>query len=254
MKDEAEKAKFMGTKKNTVVTFNPNKAYEGNEAELSSFLKIPKEEVKDYTGDFSFEIVEITRYAEAELNQDLFDKVFGPDAVKTEEEFKEKIKSMIAGQYGPDSDYKFILDARKLLEKKAGDITFPDAFLKRWLLATSKERSQEALEEDYPRIIEDLKFHLVKEEIAKENNFKLEENEITEYAQRAVRAQFAQYGMMNVPDDLLQSYAKDMLKKEETVRNLIDKAMEDKLIAWLKEHVTLDTKEVTTDDFKALFS
>lgn len=253
MKDEEEKAKFMGTKKNTVVTFSPFKAYEGNEAELSSLLKITKEEVNQYQGNFTFEITEITRYSEAEINQELFDKVFGPDSVKTEEEFREKVKDMITAQFTPDSDYKFLLDAKKLLEKKAGDVTFPDAFLKRWLLASGKDRTEESIEEDYPKILEDLKFHLIKEDIIKVNEFKLEENELLEYAQRAVRAQFAQYGMANVPEDLLNNYANDMLKKEDTVRGLIDKVMEDKLVAWLKERITLETEEVSSEDFRKLF-
>ncbi len=253
MKEEAEKKKFMGAKTNTVITFNPFKAYEGSEVELSSLMKIKKEEVKDHTGDFTFEIQEITRYKEGELNQELFDKVFEPGTVKTEEEFRQKVREMIAVQYTPDSDYKFLIDARKLLTKKAGKVEFPDAFLKRWLVASNEERTPESVETDYPKIIEDLEFHLIKEELVKENGLKVAEGDLMEYAGRAVKAQFAQYGIPNVPDDILENYAKDMLKKEETVRNLIDKIIEDKLTGWLKESVTLEPKEVTVDEFRKLF-
>ncbi|GHU87913.1 trigger factor [Bacteroidia bacterium] len=253
IKDETEKKKFMGAKKNTVITFNPSKAYEGSEVELSSLMKIKKEEVKDHTSDFTFEIAEITRYKEAEVNQDLFDKVFEAGTVKTEDEFRQKVREMIAVQYAPDSDYKFLLDSRKLLKKKAGKVEFPDTFLKRWLISSDTGRTPESLETDYPKIIEDLEFHLIKEKLVKEQGIKVEESDLTEYAKRAVRAQFAQYGIPNAPDDILDGYAKDMLKKEETVRNLIDRIIEDKLTGWLKEAVTLEPKEVTVDEFRKLF-
>ncbi len=253
IKDEEEKAKFMGTSNNTVVTFNPYKAYEGSEVELSSFLKIKKEEVKDHTGNFSLEIHEITRYTEAELNQELFDKVFGEGVVQSEEEFRAKVKEMIATQTIPDSDYRLLIDFRQLVEKKAGKVEFPDAFLKRWMLVSDSNRTAESIETDYPKIIEDLEFHLIKEELVKENGIKVEEGDLMEYARRTVKAQFAQYGFTNFPEDAVEGYAKDMLKKEETVRNLIDKIIEDKLIDWIKEHITLENKEVNVDEFKKLF-
>jgi trigger factor len=253
MKDEEEKAKFTGAKLNSTIVFNPFKAYEGAEAELASFLKIKKEEVANYTGNFSFEIKEITRYTEAELNQELFDKVYEPGTVTSEEALREKVKENITAQLSPESDYKFILDARKLLEDKATDIQFPEAFLKRWLLATGEGKTAESVEEDYPKIIEDLKFHLIKEQLVKDNEIKVEEEDIKEYAKKATRAQFAQYGMSNVPDELLENYSKEMLKKEETVRNLIDKVLEDKLITVLKEQVTLEPTAVTVEEFQKLF-
>lgn len=254
MKDEEEKAKFTAAKVNSILVFNPFKAYEGNETELSSFLKINKDEVKNYQGDFSFEIKEITRYKEAELNPELFDKIFESGTVKTEKELEERVKELIAQQIAPESDFRFLLDARKELEEKAKDAQFPDAFLKRWLLASNTDRTEESVEEDYPKIIKDLKFHLIKEQLIKDYDIKVETEDIREYAKQATRAQFAQYGMNNIPDQLLENYAQEMLKKEETVRNLIDKAVEDKLIAALKEQVTLEEKNVTVEEFKELFS
>ena len=254
MKDEKEKAKFMVAKLNDTIVFNPFKAYEGAHVELASLLKISKDIVDNYKDtDFSFEIKEITRYTEAELNQDLFDKVFGEGVAKTEDEFKVKVKEMLSMQTKPDSDYKLLLDARKMLDKKAGDIVFPEAFLKRWLLASDENRTPEALEQDFPKIIEDLKFHLIKEQITKDNDFKVEEEDLNNAALATVRAQFAQYGMANIPDDLLENYAKDMLKKEETVRNLVDRILENKLIEWLKGTIALQDKEVTIDEFHKLF-
>jgi trigger factor len=248
--NEEEKAKFTSAKLNDTVVFNPFKAYDGAEAELASFLKVKKEETGNYTGDFSFEIKEITRYTEAELNPELFDKVFEPGTVTTEEAFREKIKEIISAQFVPESDYKFILDVRKLLKAKLTDVQFPDAFLKRWLLASGTNKTPESIEEDYPKIIEDLKYYLSKSQLIERNGIKVEPEDVREYARQATRAQFAQYGMSNIPEPLLENYSMEMLKKEETVRNLIDKAAENKLIQVLKKQLTLEPQTVTLEEFQ----
>ncbi|MDH6342573.1 trigger factor [Parabacteroides sp. PFB2-12] len=253
IKDEAEKAKFMEAGVNSVVIFNPFKAYEGAEAEIAAFLKIEKDQVAATNTDFSFEIQEITRHQMGELNQELFDKVFGEGVVTTEEEFKSRIREVLAEQFAPQADYKFLTDARAVLVKKAGDLPFADDLLKRWLLLANEKNTPEKIEAEYPQIIEDLKFHLVKETIIRKNDIKVEEADVNLFARRVAKSQFAQYGMLSVPDDILDNYAKDMLKNKETLQNVIDRAVEDKLTAWLKEHVKLDTKEVTIDEFNKLF-
>ena len=253
MKDEAEKAKFIGAKANTVIVFNPNKAYEGAEAEIASLLKVDKEAVAGLTGDFSFEIKEITRHKKAELNQELFDKVFGEGVVSSEEEFKNKIKDALAEQFTPQSDFKFLLDAREVLVQKAGELKFADDLLKRWLLAANEKNTAEKLDEEYPKIIEDLKYQLIKENLVKGNNLKVEDADIENFAKRVAKAQFAQYGMLSVPEDVLANYAKDMLKNKQTLQNVIDRAVEEKLAAWLKEQVELDVKEVSAEEFNKLF-
>lgn len=253
MKNDEEKAKFANVKKEAQIVFNPGKAYDGNETEIASFLHIDKDAVEAIAPEFMFTVKEITRYKEADLDQALFDKVFGEGNVKTEAEFVEKIKESLASQLAPDSDYKFLLDVRQLLEKKVGDLTFPDAFLKRWLLTTGNERTAESLEAEYPKIIEDLKFHLIKEQLAKDNDLKIEENDVRNVALQATRVQFAQYGMVGMPDDVLVNYANEMLKNKETSRNLVDKAMEEKIAACLKSLITLNEKEISLDEFKKFF-
>jgi len=253
MKDEAEKAKFVGAKVNSVVVFNPNKAYEGAEVEISSFLKVDKEAVAGITGDFSFEITEITRHQKADMNQELFDKVFGEGVVTSEEEFKNKIKEALTDQFTPQSDYKFLLDAREVLVQKAGEMKFADDMLKRWLVATNENTTAEKIEEDFPKMIEDLKYQLIKENLVKSNNLKVEDADIEAFAKRVAQAQFAQYGMLSVPEDVLANYAKDMLKNKQTLQNIIDRAVEEKLAAWLKEQVELDVKVVSTEEFGKLF-
>ncbi|MDU1903225.1 MAG: trigger factor [Dysgonomonas sp.] len=253
MKDEEEKAKFANAKKENTIVFNPGKAYDGNEAEIASFLHIEKGEVEAIAPEFLFTVKEITRYKEADLDQELFDKIFGEGVVSTEADFRAKVKEFISVQLSPDSDYKFLLDVRELLEKKAGDLEFPDAFLKRWLLASNAEKSPESVEADYPKIIEDLKFHLIKEQIVKENDIKIEEEDVRVIALQAARAQFAQYGMVGIPEEMVANYANEMMKNKENSRNLVDRAMEEKITVYLKNTLGLNEKEVTLDEFKKFF-
>ncbi len=253
IKDKEEQEKFIGIKPEDIVVFNPAKAYEGNEAEISSLLHIEKDSLSTISPEFSFKVTEVTRYKEAELNQEFFDKVFGEGIVKTEEEFRTKVKDLIAEQFTPDSDYKFMLDAKTVLEKKAGKLEFPDAFLKKWLLSTNKNRDEAALEAEYPKIIEDLTFHLIKEQIAKDNEIKVGNEDVKALAIQISRSQFAQYGMMGLPEAMIENYANDLLKKEETVRNLLDKATENKVIDVLKSKMGLQEKEISLDEFRKFF-
>ena len=253
IKDKEEQAKFIGAKAGQVITFNPGKAYEGNETEIASLLHIEKDAVDAIAPEFKFEVTEITRYKEADLDQDLFDKVFGAGNVKDASEFTEKVKETIQDQFAPDSDYKFLLDAKELLEKKVGDVQFPDAFLKRWLLASGEERTAESIEEDYPKIIADLKFHLIKEQIAKDKDLAIENEDMKIIAMQAAKAQFAQYGMMNLPDEMVENYANDMLKNKDNARNLLDRAMENKIIDSLKTTLGVEEKSISLDEFRKFF-
>jgi trigger factor len=253
IKEETEKAKFVNARVGDTAIINPGKAYDGHEAEIASFLHIQKNEVESIAPEFSFAIKEITRYKEAEVNQELFDKVFDEGVVTSIEDFRLKVKESIAAQFVPESDYKFLLDARKLLEKKAGQVEFPNAFLKRWLLASGKDKTVESVEADYPKIIEDLKFHLIKEQIVKDHNLNIEEADIKVIARNAAKAQFAQYGMMNLPDDMIDNYANEMMKNKDTVRNLIDRAMESKIAEYLKSVLGVTEKEISPDELKKLF-
>lgn len=252
MKDEASKALFANAKVGDTITFNPKTAFE-NEAEISSLLKISKEEVAEVTADFQFTIESITRYHEAEIDQDLFDKVYGEGVVKSAEEFTEKIKANIQETLAQDSEYKFGIDAREVLVKKYDDLAFPDTFLKRWLMATNKNLTAETLETDYPKMIADLKWQLIKDKIAKSNDIKVEKDDVEDFGRKIARSQFAQYGMIGMDDAILDNYVKDMLKKEETLKNIIDKVAENKVLDIIKNAVKVDTKEVSIEEFNKMF-
>lgn len=253
IKDEAEKAKFIGAKVNSVVVFNPNKAFEGAEAEISGLLHVDKEKVAELTGDFSFEIKEITRHKNAELNQELYDKVFGENVVTSEEEFKQKIREALAEQFEPQSDFKFLTDARDVLIQKAGELKFADDILKRWLLVANEKNTAENIEKNYDQIIKDLTFHLIRQKLVSDNDLKSSDEEIEEFATRVAKAQFAQYGMLSVPEDVLSNYAKNMLKNKQTLENILERTAEEKLAKWLREQITIDVKEVSTEEFAKLF-
>lgn len=253
MKNEDQKALFNGAKTNSVIVFNPFTAYDGNEAELSSLLKINKEEVANAKGNFSFQINEIVRMIPAPLDEKLFDQVFEPGTVKNEEEFVAKIKEGIAKQFENDSDYKFLVDVRDYLVKKIGKLEFPDALLKKIMLANNIEKGEAFVSENYDKSIEELTWHLVKEQLVKANDIKVEQADITNMAKEVTRVQFAQYGMMNVPEDILENYAKEMLKKKESVENLVNRAVESKLSAALKAKATLNEKNISMEEFNKMF-
>ncbi len=252
MKDDAQKSLFVGAKKGDVITFNPAKAFE-SEAEISSLMKISKDAAKEISADFQIKIESITRYHESEINQELFDKVYGEGVVTSEEDFRARIKNDIQENLVADSEYKFGIDAQEVILAKYTDLAFPDAFLKRWVLASNENLTAETLEEDYPKMIADLKWHLVKDKIAKTNDIKVEAPDVEEYAKKIAKAQFAQYGMIGMDDEIIANYAKDMMKKEETLKNMIDKVAEEKVFAVVKNAVKLDNKEISIEDFNKMF-
>ena len=252
MKDADQKTLFVGAKKGDVITFNPAKAFE-NETEVSSMLKISKDAAKTIVADFQLKIESITRYHESEIDQELFDKVYGEGTVTSIEEFKAKIKENIQETLVADSEYKFGMDAKDMLVEKYNDVTFPEAFLKRWVLSSNENLTAETLEEDYPKMIADLKWHLIKDKLTKASDIKVEPADVEVYAKKIAKAQFAQYGMIGVEDEMLANYAKDMMKKEETLKSMIDKVAEEKVIAVVKEAVKLENKEVSIEEFNKMF-
>lgn len=253
MKNEAQKAIFAAAKVNDVLTFNPNEAYEGHDAEMASLLKIEKEAAAEVKSNFSFQVEEITRFVEGDLNQELFDLVFGKDVVTTEEEFRAKVKESIASQFVADSDYKFLLDARKVIEAKVGKLEYPDALLKRIMLLNNTDKGEEFVNENYDKSVEELTWHLIKEQLVQQAEIKVEQEDVLNMAKDATRAQFAQYGMLSVPEDILENYAKEMLKKKESIDGLVNRVVEAKLAAVLKGKVTLENKVVSVEEFNALF-
>ena len=252
IKDEKQKKLFDGCKPGDIITFNPKKAYPDNDAEVAALLKVKKEEVADLTSDFSFQVTEIRHFQPAEVNQALFDRVFGEGAVKDEKEFREKIVEQLKAQFVGSSDYKFMQDVRAHLEKKVGNLQFPEALLKRVMLQNNKDKGEDFVEKNFDASIKELKWHLIKEQIVAAQKIEVKDEDLKAVAKNAIRAQFAQYGMSNVPDDVLENYADEQLKKRENIENFVDRAVDLKLTEVLKNVVKLDEKAVSLDEFNKL--
>ena len=252
MKVENQKKLFEGSKLGDIITWNPRKAYPESDVEVSSLLKIEKDQVAEHTGDFTYQVTEISRFVKAEVNQQLFDQTFGEGNIKDEKEFRQKIADQIGQQFKSDSDYKFLLDVRAYMEKKVGKLEFPEALLKRVMLNNNKDKGEDFVEKNFDASIKELGWHLIKEQLVAAQGIKVEDDDLKMVAKEAARAQFAQYGMSNIPEEYLDNYAQEMLKKRENVDGLVDRAVDLKLTAALKNVVKLNEKDIAFDKFQKL--
>ena len=252
IKVDKQQKLFKDSKLGDIITWNPRKAYPDSDVEVSSLLKIQKDEVKHHEGDFTFQITEISRYVKAEVNKELFDQVFGEGNVKTEKDFREKIAEQIKQQLVTDQDYKFLQDVRAHMEKKVGKLEFPEALLKRVMLQNNKDKGQEFVDKNFEASIKELEWHLIKEQLVEALEIKVNDEDVKQIAKEAARAQFAQYGMSNIPEEYLDNYAQEMLKKRENADGLVDRAVDVKLTAALKGVVKLNEKDITLEDFQKM--
>ena len=248
MKNDDQKALFAGSKVNDVVTFNPCVAFDNNEAELASLLKVEKGEVAAHNGEFTFTITEITRFVASELNQTVFDAAFGKDVVTNEADFRAKIAEQFEARFEVESDYKLLMDVRTYLMEKVGKLEYDEAILRR-IMDGSKQPGETVSEEEFQKSLTELTWHLIKEQLARKFEIKVDDNDVLDVAKAATRDQFAQYGMANVPEDLLENYAKEMLKQDKTREALINRAVDVKLINAIKGVVTLEEEKVSVEDF-----
>ena len=253
IKVDDQKKLFDGAKLGDIITFNPRKAYPDNDTEVSQLLKIERDAVKDMESEFSYQITEIQRFKKHEVNEELFKQVFGEDTdVKDEAAFRAKIAEGLNEQLVNDSDFKFLLDVRAHCEKKVGKLEYPDALLKRIMLANNKDKGEDFVEKNYEMSIKELTWHLIKEQLVSAQNIKIEDADIKETAKEAARAQFAQYGMTNIPEEYIENYANEILKKGESTEALVDRAVDRKLAAALKGVVKLNEKEISVEDFNKM--
>lgn len=251
IKGEDEKKKFDGAKPGDIITFNPKKAYPDNDAEVAALLKVQKDDVKEMESDFSFQVTEIRHFQPAAVDEKLFERVFG-EGVKDEADFRQRIADMLKAQLVSNSDYKFLFDVRKYVEEKVGDLQFPEALLKRVMLNNNKDKGEDFVEKNFEASIKELKWHLIKEQLVSAAQIKVEDADLKAVAKEAIRAQFAQYGMSNVPEDVLENYSEEQLKKRENIDNFVERAIDLKLTEALKGIVKLTQQEVTLDEFNKM--
>jgi len=250
IKVDDQKKLFKGLKRGQVVVFNPKKAFPESAIEVSSMLGIGKEEAANVDSDFAFHVLEITRYAKAPVNQELFDAIYGEGAVKDEADFRSKIAEGIANQLVSNSEYKLLQDLRAYCEKKVGKLVFPEEMLKR--VMRTKVKDAKEVDEKFDASLEELKWHLIKERLVKANDVKVNDDDVLDAARLQARIQFAQYGMSNLPDETVDNYAREMLKNRETLDGFVDRAVENKLVEALKKVVKLKKKKISLDDFNKM--
>lgn len=252
MKDKKEKAKFEGAKLGDVITFNPAKAHGDNATELASLLHITKEEAEGMKSNFNFQVSEILHYEPAKVTQELFDQVLGKDVVKSEEEFRKFIADDIKKNFNGEAEYQFTQDLREYILGRVGKVEFPEALLKRFMKLRNQDKGEQYVDDNFEKSLPELLWHLAKEQICDQFEVKVQHEDVLETAKHYTRLQFAQYGMVNIPDESITKYAAEMLKNEQQAQGLVERTVENLMAAKAKEAVTLKTKEVSIDEFRKL--
>lgn len=252
--NKEEAAKFEGKKVGDKVVFNPRRAADGNVTELASMLNIDKDKAANVQSDFEMAISEIIVVRPAELGEEFYTNVFGKDKVKNEEEYRAAVKEMIANELKGNSEMAFRFTARKELMAKYGDMQLPEALLKKWLVSRNEDLNEENIDERFAAMTDDLKWQLIKEQIAKILDIKIEDNDLMEFAKGLAARQFAQYGMTNMDDETITKYAKSILDDKNYRGRLVEQVGDIKLFTALQNAITLDQKEVSLDEFKEIAS
>ena len=252
IKDEVVKKELTGRKPGDAIEFDIRKTFP-NEHEIAGLLQTDHNNVAGVDGKYRFTINAINRFKMADVNQALFDRVYGEATVKSEDEFMNKLDDEIRENLKKESEYKLNLDARNMvIDKTSFDL--PEDFLKKWLMKTNKDITEEQVEKDFNDFMRDLRWQLIRNKIARNNEIKVEEQDMLNEAKEFTRMQFQQYGVFNAEDSQLESYAREILKKEEDYRRIADKVIDDKVINKIKEEIKIDTKKVSTEEFNKLFT
>jgi len=187
------------------------------------------------------------------VDAELFVKVYGADAPKEEAEFRARVKEDIVRSLSEESKYRFGIDVKEAVMKKMEKVAFPEDFLKRWVLETNEKMTQEELDKDFPKMLDELKWQLAKDQLMKEYNIDVQKEEVENFAKRVAKMQFLQYGLMNVDDAMLANYANEMLKNENQLRGIVERVVEDKIFEALKGVVKVEAKTISQEDFDKLF-
>ena len=253
--DKEEAAKFDGKKVGDKVVFNPRKASGDNITELASMLNIDKERTAAVNGDFEMAISEIIVVRPAELGEEFYAQVFGKDKVHNEEEYLAAVKEMIANELSGNSEMIFRLSARKELMAKYGNMELPEAILKKWLISRNDEKlNEQNIDEEFSKMRPDLEWQLIKEDVARELGVKIEEADLKSFAKVTAARQFAQYGMTNMADDVVEKYAENLLEDKNYRGRLIEQVGDIKLFGAIENAITLDKHQVSLDEFKEIAS
>lgn len=250
---DEQKQLFIGKNVGAPVVFNPWATCDGNPVELSSMLHVEKADVENYKGDFRMDISEIIVLKEAEPGQEYYDEVFGSDKVHDEDEYRAALKDMIAGQLSADSNYRFSIDAREAVEKQVGDVELPDAILSRYLAGQNEDTTPEKAAEQYAAMRPGLVWRMTSDAIANELDIKLDDDDLRNIAIAATRQRFAQYGMTNVPNEVIAKYAQELVNDRQSRESLESQALENKIMNAIRAKAHVQNMDVTVEQFNDLF-
>ena len=257
MNDDDEAAKFVGVKVGDTFVFNPHKAYNGNVAELSGLLNVDRNVAGDMKSDFRVTIEEIKVNQEAEMNEEFFKGVLGVETeVKDEAAFREAVRGMIAQANIPDCNYRFTIDAQRVLTEKAGDIKLPEEFLKRFIQkrrAEDEKKNTEPTDEEIQGMFKQLRWQLVKDHIAQELGVKVEKEDIDTAAFIFAQQQLSQYGIYNAPEDLVKQQAERYMQDDRAREMIQEHAIDNKFFAAVREAVKVNEKMISVEEFRKLF-
>ncbi len=255
--NEEEAAKFVGVKVGDTFVFNPHKAYEGNVAELSALLNVDRNLAGDVKSDFRVTIEEIKVNQEAEMNEEFYKGVLGVETdVKDEVAFREAMRGLIAQANVPESNYRFTVDAQRVLTEKAGELLLPEEFLKRFLKVRREQDGKENTEvtdEEAKSMFDQLRWQLVKDHVAQELDVKVEKEDIDTAAFIFAQQQLSQYGIYNAPEDLVKQQAERYMQDERAFEMIQEHAIDNKFYAAVREAVKVNEKTVSVEEFRKLF-
>ena len=248
---EKYKDLFIGKKSGDEFEIDVNEAFE-NETDRAAMLKVKKEELASLNPLYTVVIKEVKRFAEAEINQDLFDKMFGEGLVKSEKEFEEKIIEKLKAEYEQESEYRFMLDARDALIEKAA-IALPEEFLKRWLFNANEGKfSMEEIEKDFALFLKDFRWQMIRQYITREQKIEMTREDLLDHARKIASYQFAMYGLGNVPEQQIDQYAESLLANEKEGRRIYEKVEEDLVLKYVRAVVSLDKKSISLEKLREM--
>lgn len=251
IKDDKIKNEFIGRKLGDSIDFNIKKAFP-NDTEIAGILHKKKEEVENLGENYRFTLNDISRFYPAELGKELYDKIFGEGVITSDEEFMKKIEEEIAVNLRRESDFRLMMDIKALAMEKT-DFQLPEDFLKKWLLRVNEKTTEEQIEKEFDSFRKDLKWQLIRNKVARDNEVKITEEELQKEAENITRYQFQQYGLFYATDEQIANYAKETLKRDEDAKRIADKILEEKVLVFMKDMVKLENKDITVEGFNKLF-
>lgn len=244
-------AKFIGLSKDAVVEFD---AKEVKKEEWSEAFGLTNEEAAEINGTFAFTVKNINRTEPAILDQEFFDKIFGPETVKSEEEFKTKVQETLQESYSRESKVFTDEELKKVLVEKA-NLDLPDTFLKEWLIkANAGKVSATDVENEYPIYAKQLTWSLISNQIAKDNSIQAEHEDVIEKTKEMIREQFASSGLGSQMEASMDMFVDNYLKGNEgqNYMNMLTSVQNEKVLAFVQEKIDLTEKTISIDEFKEL--